>query len=58
VQNLALYISGGPIATITNLNIAIIQIGEYGVVYKGLLRRKTTDEVVAVKSLKGIILLY
>ena len=27
--------------------------GEFGIVYKGLLKKGTTDEVVAVKSLKG-----
>ena len=39
-----------------SLTIFKILIGEYGVVYKGLLKRGTTDEVVAVKSLKGTLL--
>ena len=28
--------------------------GEFGVVYKGLLKKGTGDEVVAVKTLKGV----
>ena len=55
----------GPESLLMDIRLRLISItlfttlaGEFGIVYKGCLAGQYTDEVVAVKTLKGMVILF